>query len=580
MHHSLFTASYLLLSIAGFSYQAVAQISLTFPTSRVVFQRDNTNQANVSIAGNCPANTTQIQARVLVRAGQNGAATGWQTIDAAPATGSFQGILPNVTGGWYDLEVKALDAGNDLGTVQVERVGVGEVFVTAGQSNAWGGTFPRGQAADERVSIVSSNNWNNSPGEFDESQLQLTFSRADLGTSGTTGMAPMAPLGIWGALGDQLVQRLGVPVLFFGASRPGSRSFNWANAAAGAEMQGDNCDLYSYCKNAPYRSLGAAILHYLKRTGVRAVLWHQGESDNFYRTRDGTPQQYIDQIGAVIAKSRAQSGFANLSWVVSRVSYVPATYGPEYVDHETDPIIIEAQNFLASQPNNWPGPATDTMIFPTYRVAESDHIHFGDADAPAVADVWSVALSDSFFNTVQPSAPTGRVLLTTGYVFPFTVTPGQVVSVPYVSAVPVLPGNQYTVDLLTEGGCVLTTLTAANINPISVTLPAWANGRYRFRVQSTAPVITGEPGEPITVVGSGNGLPPNTTAPRPATTIRNGRWDDVGVWTCGLPGPADAVDLNHVITIPASFRAQAQQLHHGAGSRLIYETGSRLVLGQ
>jgi hypothetical protein len=580
MHHSRSAAYCLLLLLAGFCSQSFAQVSLTFPTSRVVFQRDNTNQTNVPIAGNCPANATSVQARMVVRAGQSGTTTGWQMIDVAPANGSFQGSLTNVTGGWYDLAVKAFNAAIEVGSAQVERVGVGEVFVTAGQSNSWGGSFTLGQATDDRVSIAASANWSNAPGEFDESQLPLTFSPANLGLSATVGMAPMAPLGVWGALGDRLAQRLGVPVLFFGASRPGSRSFNWANAAAGAEMQGDTCDIYGYCKNAPYRSLGAAILHYLKRTGVRAVLWHQGESDNFYRTRDGTPQQYIDQIGSVIAKTRSQSGFANLSWVVSRASYVPAIYGPDYVDHETDPIIIAAQDFLASQPNNWPGPATDSMIYPNYRVAENDHIHFGNADVPAVADVWSAALSASFFNTVQPSVPTWRVLLTTGYVFPFTDTPGQVVTVPYLSAVPVLPGNQYTVDLLTEGGCSLTTLTAATTNPISVTLPAWANGRYRFRVRSTAPAITGEANEPISVTGSGSGLPPGATIPRNAT-LRNGRWDEPGVWSCGfLPGSRDVVDLNHVITIPATLRVQAQRLRYGPGSRLIYGAGSRLVLSQ
>ncbi len=572
MPNSLVPRYCLLLIMAGFYSQSVAQVSLTFPTSRVVFQRNNTNQANVPITGNCPANATRIEARLLVRAGQNGGATGWQIIDVAPDNGSFQGILPNVTGGWYDLEVKAFDAGTEVGTIQVERVGVGEVFVTAGQSNSWGGSFTLGQATDDRVSIVNSWSGITNPGVFDESQLPLTFSHANLGLDGMAGMAPGAPVFMWGALGDRLTQRLGVPVLFFGASYPGSRSTDWFEAVSGAEAAHNG----DYQKNAPYRGLGATLAHYLKRTGMRAVLWHQGESDNYYRTY----ADYVSQIGAVIAKSRAQSGFDNLSWVVSRVSYFPPFPNSVYVNHETDANVIAAQNFLASQPNNWPGPATDTMIYPDYRVADAPHIHFGNDDCTALADVWSAALSADFFTTVQPSVPARRVWLSTGYVFPFAATPGQVVSVPYLSAVPVLPGNQYNVDLLTEGGCSLTTLTAATTNPVSVTLPAWANGRYRFRVRSTSPAITGEPNEPISITGSGTGLPPGAALPHNAT-LRNGRWDEPSVWTCGfMPGSQEAVDLNHVITMPATLRATAQQVNYGAGSRLIYEAGGRLILGQ
>jgi len=32
----------------------------------------------------------------------------------------------------------------------------------------------------------------------------------------------------------------------------------------------------------PYRSMKATLQHYVTRTGVRAILWQQGESDGEY----------------------------------------------------------------------------------------------------------------------------------------------------------------------------------------------------------------------------------------------------------------------------------------------------------
>lgn len=64
----------------------------------------------------------------------------------------------------------------------------------------------------------------------------MTFSQAGLDPQGPGGMvsaAPAAPLFMWGALGDKLVQKLGVPVLFFVAGYGGSNSTHWRQAAEG-----------------------------------------------------------------------------------------------------------------------------------------------------------------------------------------------------------------------------------------------------------------------------------------------------------------------------------------------------------
>ncbi|WP_019986963.1 sialate O-acetylesterase [Rudanella lutea] len=488
------------LLLGVFVQDGYAQLYLTHPTTRMVFQRNNANTAHIPLNGHCPAHATRVEARVTVR--QGGQTTNWTTVDSAPDRGIFRGVLYNVQGGWYNLEIRAWAGDQLVGTGTLERVGVGEVFVTAGQSNSYGSNYDIGVATDDRVSVA--NYWGGGNSQFDEANLPMQFSHAGFepgAPGGTVSMAPAAPLFMWGALGDRLAQRLGVPVLFFGASHSGTNSKSWMESANGEQNVGGY-----YSNNAPYRALGATILHYLKRTGVRAVLWHQGEGDNFYRSYQG----YIDNVNTVIQKSRTQSGFGALSWVISRVSYMPARYGNEYVNHETDNAIIEAQNALASQFNNWAGPNTDLYRLPAYR--KSDGLHFDRDDCQPLADLWSQQLHNGFFTNVQPSVPQSFPTITTGYIFPFTVQSGQTVSVPFRSTAAVRGDNLYRIELCTESGSFVTLLSQTNQNPAPIQIPGGLpSGRYRIRVSASSPSVTGELSEAFTVQGTGiSPTPPPT----------------------------------------------------------------------
>lgn len=475
-----------------------AQLSLTTPTSRIVYQRSNANTATIPIAGHCLPNATRIEARMIAR--QGGISTSWTTIDPNPANGIFRGSLPNIQGGWYNLEVRSWANETPQESTSIERIGVGEVFVTAGQSNSYGSNWDTGIATDDRVSVA--NYWGGGAGQIDEASLPLTFSQAGRdpsGLGGTVSAAPAAPLFMWGALGDKLVQKLGVPVLFFGAGYGGSNSSLWRQAAEGQEKPGN------YVNNAPYRGLGTSILHYLKRTGVRAVLWHQGESDNNAQTLQG----YMDNLNAVIQKSRSQSGFSHLSWVIAQASYIPAQYGSQYVNHETDPAIIAAQAALAKGINCWQGPYTDPYRYPDFR--KDDQLHFTGADCQFLANLWSERLSEDFFTQIQPSQPQYFPTITTGYIFPFTPTSGQTISVPFRSTAAVRTDNVYQVALCTETGEQVAILGQTTSNRVSVLLPPGLNGRYRIRISATSPVTIGELSEPITVSDSGSTTPSNPT---------------------------------------------------------------------
>ena len=84
-----------------------AQINITYPTTRAVFQRNNSNQSPVYIAGNYTTFSDKIEARAVARimTPSQGVTTNWTTIQSNPSNGYYYGTL-NVTGGWYDLEVR------------------------------------------------------------------------------------------------------------------------------------------------------------------------------------------------------------------------------------------------------------------------------------------------------------------------------------------------------------------------------------------------------------------------------------------------------------------------------------------
>ncbi|KAB7730998.1 hypothetical protein F5984_09210 [Rudanella paleaurantiibacter] len=84
-------------------------------------------------------------------------------------------------------------------------------------------------------------------------------------------------------------------------------------------------------------------------------------------------------------------------------------------------------------------------------------------------------------------------------------------------------------------------------------------------------------GQPLTFKTLAGG--PGCTGP--LTTVKNGDWNDPTVWSCGrVPTSADAVLVNHAVTVSAGATGYAARLTYGAAARLTFGVGSRLRLGQ
>ncbi|MBC7893171.1 MAG: T9SS type A sorting domain-containing protein [Sphingobacteriaceae bacterium] len=372
----------------GLAASALAQIQITLPVTRAVFQRDNGNRATVTVTGNVSQLVDRIEARVQAR--QGGSSTDWQTIQVSPSGGVFRGTL-NLSGGWYNLEVRGVYQNNQVGNVAtLERVGVGEVFVIAGQSNAQGvEPLQPGQpeSGDDRVNVVKYFNTGNSLGDPPRPEFEHLF-------NGQYGLHAFGSW-CWGVLGDQLAARLNVPILFINTAYGATTVGNWLESARGQRAQNIYCtscgDEGYYPSGMPYANLRIALNSYVSQYGLRAVLWHQGESDNQMATSAGT---YANTLRDLISHARNQTGGKRLAWVVARATYLNTRGNWQPV--------IDGQNSVINPGDNvFGGPFTDNIQTP-----RPDGVHFSGDGHRQHAQSWFDALANSnFFNDSQPQSP-------------------------------------------------------------------------------------------------------------------------------------------------------------------------------
>ena len=131
-----------------------SQISISFPTERAVFQRNQNNKGFIQISGSYQPTLTSVEARAIpINGGQE---TPWITISTNPTGGNFIGKL-EVVGGWYRLEVRGINLNKIEAITAINRIGVGEVFLISGQSNARGviGEITHPVNQEDRVSCIS-----------------------------------------------------------------------------------------------------------------------------------------------------------------------------------------------------------------------------------------------------------------------------------------------------------------------------------------------------------------------------------------------------------------------------------------
>jgi hypothetical protein len=386
-----------LISILIFCSNLIfSQIRLTSPQNRAVYQRNDIGFSAVTVAGSYDKQVDKIEARLVPVQEKQGEDTDykdWRIIKNLPLNGNFSFTM-SVKQGWYKLEVRGSLNGTIIGDVAtVDRVGVGEVFIIAGQSNAEGVNTVSGAFVDnDRVNCLATQN-NLFNGGTDYISLS-PFSQLRTDTQ-------IAPRGrnawCWGRLGELLVNRLNVPVMFFNVALGGTTSTAWAQTADGNSTP-NPYDGGIYQGKLPYQNMSDVLKYFVPQLGVRAILWCQGEADNannkFAFNKAGDEQTYINNLQTVINKTRTESG-KNINWVISLTSYNEGVIDPKIVRAQQSLIQQNAGNFV------FQGPNTD-VIQP---IGREQNVHIS-SELPQLANAWNNSLTDAFFQNRNIYIPT------------------------------------------------------------------------------------------------------------------------------------------------------------------------------
>lgn len=237
-------------------------LTVSAPTAFQVVQRHN-GVADIPIKGAVGVGTYDIEAR------WSGAA--WQTIQTGVA-GAFEAVLPNQPQGQGTLEVR-LKGTTTKSTVL--SVGIGDVYVVAGQSNASGrGLNAQTYSHPSRKASLFANSykWKNLSDPTDTTSGQVDAVSADTGGVGGS---------YWPLLATHIMADQGVPVAFIPCALGGTSITQWQ---PGADHE-DRTTLY-----------GSMVYRARQAGGIKAVLWHQGENDAITAMSQETYNTWLDSL--------------------------------------------------------------------------------------------------------------------------------------------------------------------------------------------------------------------------------------------------------------------------------------------
>lgn len=197
---------------------AADPLTLTSPLPYQVIQRTGSapgeGHADVAIAGSLPTKGDSLEwsYRIAPSGTRADAGSGWQALTVTHDGDAFRASVHIAAGGWYRLELRGDKDGNTVRQGSVDPIGVGEVFMIAGQSYATNTNEERHNVQDRQRRVVA----------FDSATKTWRVAYDPQPTpDGSDGGS------IWPPLGDALAAELQVPIGFANVAWGGTSSQQW-----------------------------------------------------------------------------------------------------------------------------------------------------------------------------------------------------------------------------------------------------------------------------------------------------------------------------------------------------------------
>ncbi|MEP1487470.1 MAG: sialate O-acetylesterase [Algibacter sp.] len=327
-----------------------------------IIQRDNSGTTDIVIEGNYTENPTGIEAR------WNSAADVWTalTLDAN-GPGTFSGTITGQSSGMGALEVRFT---NETSTsVSIENVGIGDIYIVAGQSNASGRGFTLNTASHPTFSATLFGNddvWKVLADKSDDNVNQIDAVSSDAIANGSA----------WPLVATTLMADQDVPIAFVPTAKGGSSILQWQPSTNHSDA------------STLYGSMSRRITAVGGK--VKGVLFFIGETDAQNNT---TLADFTSGLNSFV--DEVSSDFPGLQVMVGQIG--DANFSG------LDDIRAAQISVVNTNSNALLGPATYDI---NTSDEEGDWLHFkSDPDMEEFARRWSLAIDEAFYGGTNGYGP-------------------------------------------------------------------------------------------------------------------------------------------------------------------------------
>ncbi|WP_299675302.1 sialate O-acetylesterase [uncultured Dokdonia sp.] len=347
------------LLVVLLSYTAFSQITITNISSYQVFQRNGTGNADIPIEGTYSGTPESIEARW----NSNDV---WTTLSINDSE-TFSGTLVDQNQGQGTLEIRF--SNDPLIESSIEYVGVGDIFIIAGQSNASGRGLTLNNYSHPSLKATLFGN--------DDVWKELSdASDSHIGQVDEVSIDYIAAGSVWPLIATDIMEVENIPVAFIPTAQGGTRVIQW--------QPGDD----HFDPSTLYGSMSRRIQAIGGK--IKGILFFQGESDAQMNT---TQMDYEDLLNNYV--NTVVSDFPGVSVIVGQI-------GQANFD-DLDPIRAAQINVANSNINAHIGPATYDINLSD---EEGDTLHYkSDNDIQEFARRWFMAINNTYYRGTNGYGP-------------------------------------------------------------------------------------------------------------------------------------------------------------------------------